>query len=83
MGVELLLVLGWFSVLLNLFSLDMMMNLNPFDVFQLTYFMEIRGMHNFLKFLITVPIKYLEKQIFISRALSCLIPNHSFFLDIT
>ena len=83
MGVELLLSLGWLSVLLNQFSLEMMMNLNPFDVFQLTYFMEIRGMHNFLKFLITVPIKWLEKQIFISRAISCLIPNHFFFLDIT
>ena len=70
-------------MLLSLFSLEMMMNLNPLDVFQFTYFMEIRGVHNFLKFLITVPIKWLEKQIFISRTLSFLIPNHSFFLDIT
>lgn len=83
MGVELLLVLGQLSVPLCLFSLEMMMNFNPLDVFQFTYFMEIRGVHNFLKFLITVPIKQLEKQIFISRALSCLIRNHSFFLDIT
>lgn len=83
MGFELLLVLVQLSVLLSLFSLEMMMNLNPLDVFQFTYFMEIRGVHNFLKFLITVPIKWLEKQIFISRTLSFLIPNHSFFLDIT
>ena len=69
-------------MLVSLFFSEMT-NLNLHDVFQFTYLMEIRGVNNFLKFLVTVPIKELEKQIFISHALSCLIPNHSFFLDIT